>query len=125
EETVLLVADPCREIQRAGAPGAGTVAKAQPPQVLDRDGPAPAVRELAEEAAGLWVEGVDVAVAFVADEQVPGELAETGRGQGQPPRRIERPLRDEAPLQHAVRRVHVDEAVARADDVVHPGHVLS
>ena len=74
--------------------------------------------------AGLQVERVDLAVAEVADEQGVAELPEVVRGDGDPVRRVEQPLRGEPRDELAAQGELVDEAVAHARDVVVPGVVL-
>ena len=83
------------------------------------------VAELAEEGAGREVVGVDRAVAEVADEQRVVELAVALQGgPGHPPGGVELALAGE-PLEQVPLGVEdVDEAVARAGDVVVLGGVL-
>src|SRR2546428_6160355 len=67
-----------------------------------------AALELALPGELSGVEGVDAAVAVVADEQVAAEETEVGRREGEPPRRGELALGSDAPEQVAggVRGVH-------------------
>src|SRR5439155_4583189 len=63
-------------------------------------------------------EGVDLPIAEVADKQVAAKAAEAGRGDGQPPGRIELTASDDATEEVTRRCEHVDEAKALAGDVV-------
>src|SRR5262249_2716616 len=105
------------EVQRGGVPRRGAVAELQRPQAGDGDGAAVGAFELAGEGVVVpGVVGVDVAVAEVADEQVAGERAEAGRGQGDAPGRVEHPARGHALEQAAAGVEDVDEALAHAGD---------
>src|SRR5262249_36151245 len=64
------------------------------------------------------VEGVDGAVAEVAHQQGAGEGAERAGGQGQAPRRVERPPGGQALDEVAAEVEHVHEAIAQPLDVV-------
>src|SRR5262249_56843756 len=85
EQAVRLVLDAGREEERPRAAGGGAVAERQPPQVVDDDGVALGVGELAAAGAGLGVARADVAVAEVADQEVVAERAGAGGGREQPP----------------------------------------
>ena len=92
KKRVLVAAPPCAVAER-DPPEALGVALLEP--AVEDQGVALGVGELAEERAGLRVEGVDLAVAEVADEQGVAELPEVVRGDGHPVRRVEQPLRGE------------------------------
>src|SRR5207249_222419 len=64
------------------------------------------------------IEGVDVAVAEVSNEQVITEEPEVGRRERQPPRRVEPPLRGDPAEQVASRIESVHEAMALAGHIV-------
>src|SRR5206468_2600740 len=75
EEAVHFVIGPCREEQRAALSARDSEAELQTPQSIDGDRVAGGVVDFAEELAGIEVEGVDRAVAGVADQQRVVELA--------------------------------------------------
>src|SRR5262249_748942 len=81
-------------------------------------------------SGGLGVEEVDVPVDKVADEQVAAERAESGRGQRQTPRGVERVAviarvaRGDSLQKVAAGIKDVDEAVPGAPHVVVQGGVL-
>src|SRR5947208_3041186 len=77
---------------------------------------------IAEQLPGI--EGVDVAVAEVSDEQVAAEEPEVGRCEGDPPRRVEPPQRGHAPDQMAGGIEGVDEPVPLTRHVVVHRRVL-
>src|SRR2546426_7608762 len=83
-----------------------------------------AVLELALPVAFRGVEGVDAAVAEVADEQVAAEEAEVARREGEPPRRVELALGRDPSEQVAggIERIH--ESMPLARDIVVSGRVL-
>jgi hypothetical protein len=83
EETVLLVIHAGSEEEHVGGASLVIIAKCQRPECRDRDGIAVAVRERAEEDATPQVEGVDAAIAGVADEQGTTERTETRGRQGE------------------------------------------
>ena len=70
--------------------GGVPVAEAEAPEPIDDDRPAALLPQLAQVRAGGWTVDVDVSIPEVADEQIPAEPTETGRRQGQAPRRVER-----------------------------------
>jgi hypothetical protein len=105
--------DPGGEEERVGVPAGVAVAEGEPPQPRDGDRPAALVAERAEEGAGRRFEGVDAAVADVADEQGDADRAEAGGRQGEPPGRVERAAGGEAAQQRAAAVVDVHEAVTR------------
>lgn len=67
---------------------------------------------------GAPPEGVDPAVAEVADQQLPAELTEVGRCLGQAPRRVEGVPGGHAPQEGAVGPEGADEAEAVAGDLI-------
>src|SRR5258705_3597098 len=99
EQPVLLAERTCREEERVSRPCRGAVAERECPQPVDRQRPAiggmelTALHQLARALEAPEVEGVDVAIAKVPDEQGPAELPEIARsdsehpGRGQPPAR--------------------------------------
>src|SRR6266849_1510431 len=116
EQAVALAVGAGGEKERVGARGAAA-AQRQGPQAVDRQRLAVAAVELVDEVPAL-VEGVDPAVAEIADQDVAAEAAEGEGGARHGPGRIEVPVAGEAPQQVAVGVEHIDEAAARAGDVV-------
>src|SRR5215467_4292827 len=82
--------------------GGVPVAEHEAPEPIDDDRLAVRLPQLAQVRAGGWTVGVDVSIPEVADEQIPAEPAETGRRQGQAPRRIERAAADQPVDERAV-----------------------
>src|SRR5438309_1871140 len=103
EQPVLLAERTCREEERVRRPCRRAVAERECPQPVDRQRLAvggmelTALHELAGALEAPEVEGVDVAIAKVPDEQVPAELAEIARGDSQPPRGVQPPARPRPP----------------------------
>ena len=80
------------EIQRRRRPGFVAVPESDAPEAVDHDWAAARVGQLTDRCevpGGVLLEGMDVTVAEVPDEQVARELAESGRCPRQPPRRVE------------------------------------
>src|SRR5438105_8327613 len=106
------------------------VAELQRPQAVDperrpRGGvELAALLRLALALRAREVEGVDRAVAEVADEQVAAERPEACRGQRETPRRVQAPARGDPPEQRARGVVRIDEAMASAGHVIVRGGVL-
>src|SRR5712664_1300457 len=103
EQAVLLVEGAGGEEEGIRRPaGGGAAAEGERPEAVDLDRPAvrgmerTAVLELALAVEVRGVEGVDAAVAEVADEQVAAEEPEVGRGEGEPPGRVELALGSDA-----------------------------
>jgi len=82
------------------------------------------VLERTEELACCWIERVDRAVAEIADEQRSTEVAETRGSKNHPPRRVQRPLRDEALEEQAIQVKSVKVSVTRTRDIVMVSIVL-
>ena len=78
-----------REVQRVLGAGGAAVAERQPPQVRDGDWLAARVFQLAGEMAVLGIEGVDGAVAEIADQQIVAEAAKVRGGHRYGPRLID------------------------------------
>src|SRR6266850_2003606 len=102
------------EIEDAGSARQTIITEGQGPKTLDGYRVAFVILQLTEEVAGSRIKGIDTAVTKVADEQVFAELAKIGRGQSQAPRRIERPLRCEAPNQSTGGIEDIHKSIARA-----------
>src|SRR5262249_5640000 len=130
EETMTLVVRTCGEEERGlWSVVRPTQTKDKRPEPVDLDrwslrGPKPA-----EKGAGALVEGIDRAVAEVADQQRAAEYAESRVGSvGQTPWRVQRGLsgmaRDQSRERVGHRIEDVDEPVARASRVVVPLGIL-
>src|SRR5436190_12901861 len=117
EEPVRLVGGAGREEQRVRRAD-HAVAELQGPEAVDLELGAHLALERAEELAALRVEGVDLPVAEVADEQVTARGAEALRRLHDSPRGIERAARGEPAQQVPPLVEDVDEAVVGARDVV-------
>jgi hypothetical protein len=129
EEPVRLTVDARGEEQGVGRSGTGTIAERQAPQAVDLDRFALEPRELAggREAVRATLrepEGVDSAVAEVADQHVATKLPKVTGCHSNSPGRVERASRRDALEQFTAGVEHVDEAVARASDVIVLGGVL-
>src|SRR5689334_3249530 len=94
-----------REVQRVGRTCGAAISEAQSPQVPDGDRPPVCVFQLAGEMAVRRIEGVDGAIAEIADQQVVAEATEVRRSHRYGPRLIEHAVADQALLQLAVRVV--------------------
>jgi hypothetical protein len=101
------------EVQRVRGAGGAAIAELQPPQVRDGDRLAVGVFQLADETAAVRIEGVDVAIAEIADQQIVAERAKVRGGDRYCPWIIELAVDDQAPLQLAVGVLDVDGAVAQ------------
>src|SRR2546423_11385448 len=94
EQPVLLVERTCREEERVRRSCRRPVTERECPEAVDRQRPAigplelTALLELAVAPGAPELEGVDVAIAKVPDEQVPTELAEIAPGNCESPRRV-------------------------------------
>src|SRR5207247_6361536 len=95
EPPVRLAQGPCREEEGGVRSGRRAVTERDGPQAVDREGLAAGAEKLATllrlavTLEILEVERVDVAIAKVSDEQIAAKLPKVGRGNGQPPWRIE------------------------------------
>src|SRR5262245_52072260 len=72
------------------------VAETQRPQAVDGDGVSLLIRQRSKKLGRTRIEGVDVAVAEVADQQRAAKRAETSWGQRNTPRRIQWTVRSES-----------------------------
>src|SRR5215213_3364816 len=118
EQAMSLVVNAGAE-QQGGRVARDAVAEAQPPQALDLDRAAVLVPQSTPECAGHRVVRVDAAVAEVPHQQVTAEAAEpAGRRLRQPPRGVQLATADQAAQQVTAGAVDVDEAAARAGDLV-------
>src|SRR5437868_2034571 len=110
------------EIQRRRRPGLVAVPESDAPEAVDHDRAAARVSQLTgrcEVSGGVLLEGMDVTVAEVPDEQVARELAESGRCPRQPPRRVEVACACDATEQMTALVIRVDVAEARSINLVH------
>src|SRR5437016_6059239 len=94
------------------------IAGDQRPQIVDLDRMAGAGAEHADQLASVRVEGVDMAIAEIADQEIAGEAPEALRRDRQPPGRIQHVMRGEALDEIAAEIELVDEAMAGAVHVV-------
>src|ERR1700757_2065817 len=99
-------------------PSGVPVAEPKAPEPVDDDRPAVRLPQLAQVRAGGWAVDIDVPVPEVADEQIPAEPAESGRRQGQAPRRVERAAADQPADERAVVGEDVHESVALPGDII-------
>src|SRR5882724_8440293 len=97
EEPVCLVVNPGREKQLVMLPCRAIIAEAQAPQAIDRDALPLTLGEGTQEVTGVGIEGIDLAIAEIADDEGLAELAEVVRGEGQAPGRVEGTARDQLP----------------------------
>src|ERR1700720_486037 len=93
--------------QELVCPGGVPVAEAEGPEPVDDDRPAVRPLQLAQMPASGWTVDIDVSIPEVADEQIPAEPTETGRRQGQAPRRVERAAAGQPVDERAVVSEHV------------------
>src|SRR5581483_7492147 len=117
EQAVSLAIGPGGEDELVG-PGGVPVAETQAPQAVDDGRPAVDPAQLAQVRAGDRVVGVDVAIAEVTDEQRSAEPAEAGRGQSEPPWRVQRAPGGQPAQERAVVGEDVHESVTRAGHVI-------
>src|SRR5271157_1691632 len=130
EESVPLVVESGVEEQGVGASRAVAVAEGEAPEPLcirallaagEHQGMTLSVRELAEEGTSGRVEGADMAVAEIAHENVFAESAEVRRRLNDSPGGVQLGLDARAAKpgqQGPAQRVDIDEAVARAFNVI-------
>src|SRR6185436_2838607 len=85
-----------REVENAQAASLTAIAEYQPPKPFDGQWPAGWLEHRPEIGPGSKVEGIDMSVAEITDQQLIAELAEIRRRHGQAPGRIERSLRGES-----------------------------
>jgi hypothetical protein len=112
------------KIQCVRVAAATTIAEAQPPKSMDCDWIAATIRQLSEEGARDRIEGVNAAIAKIADQEVTPELAESGRRERHAPWGIQRSLRGKTAEQVAVQVELIDKSMSRAGDVIVPVRVL-
>src|SRR6266853_138346 len=112
EESIFLVVDTGREVERIGARAEPAVAEPQSPEAGDVDWRAGFALELPAEGPGAQAEGVDAAVAEIADQQLAGEIAEAGRGGRQPPGRIQGAAGGDSPEQVPIQVIGIDKSEA-------------
>src|SRR3954447_12732212 len=89
EQPMRLVLDPGGEVERMGMAVWTGIAGNERPQAVDLDRVAGSVAEHAHELAGVGVEGVDAAIAEIADQEVAGKTPESFRCDRQAPGRVE------------------------------------
>ena len=111
------------EEQGVGRSGIGTVAERQAPEAADRDGFPADVHELAGGRELVRptlreLEGVDPAIAEIADQELVADSPEVARCQGDAPWRVQRASRRDPLEQIAAGVEDVDEAAAPARGVV-------
>ena len=106
------------EIQRIRISAIAAIAELQRPKPRDRDRIAITVTQRAKQFTREWIESMDRAVSKIPDEQSIAEVAEEIRRQFDSPRRVERAIGYQPLEQVSVEIEHIDEAVARASDVV-------
>src|SRR5207244_8960925 len=123
EEAVALAGGAGGEEERVGGAvvGEGSLAELERPQTVDRQH-APSLRAQLptrlELPGRLPLEGRDLAVAEVADEEIAAEAAEARRSEREAPRRVQLPVGRHPAEQRAARVELVDEAETLAGDVV-------
>ena len=100
------------EVERAGIATPDAVAEGYGPESRDHNGATQLVIERAEESACRLIEGVDPAVAEVADEQRAGKRAEAGGRNRQTPGRIERAVGNQTTQEVTVRIELANESIA-------------
>src|SRR2546430_14741111 len=105
-------------------PGRDIIAEAQAPQAIDRDTLPLTLGERTQEGTRVGIEGMDLAIAEIANDERMAKLAEVVRGQGQAPGRVEGSARGQLPQELPVEVKDVDEALARPLHVVVPLIVL-
>src|SRR5438132_1187243 len=115
---MLFIADAGGEEE--GVPSASilAVAERQAPEPGDLDCLVVCVCEGAEEFPRVRIEGVDLAVAEVANQQVVAEFAKARRSHRQAPGRVELSVRDQATDQRARRVVDIHKSVAGAGEII-------
>src|SRR5207253_10073990 len=117
DQSMLFIADAGGEEE--GVPSASilAVAERQAPEPGDLDCLVVCVCEGAEEFPRVRIEGVDLAVAEVANQQVVAEFAKARRSHRQAPGRVELTVRDQATDQRARRVVDIHKSVAGAGEI--------
>src|SRR5271165_609290 len=123
EKTVALILQPGCEVDRGWIVD-GAAARGESPEILDHDRLPVGPVHLAHEMIVLRVEGVDGAVAKIADQEVSGKVAKARGRDGETPGRIERAARRHSLQMSPIQVEFVDEAVTRSRDIVMLGGVL-
>jgi len=95
-----------------------SIPEPQAPSPFDRDRIARQVIKLSKRRTVRRVEDVDGPITKIADQQIIAEWTEAGRRQGHSPWRVERAVGNQSTHQRAVAIEHIDEAVARAGDII-------
>jgi hypothetical protein len=107
---VYFVIGPGRPVQRVGLLRKNAVAKLHSPESIDVYGLVVCVAQSAEELALARPEGVDRAVAEIADQQCAAELSEARRRKRESPWRVENPVTCDSTDEVPLRIEDVDEA---------------
>src|SRR5579863_6314789 len=121
---MLLLLDTGGEEELIGLSGVSSTSKSQRPQAINLDGLMLRTHERTEEGACSGVEGVDMPVTKIADQQVVAEATEIGRGECYPPGRVELTARDEAFEQVAIVVKDIQKAATLTGQIVMPGLIL-
>ena len=123
-EPVCLIVDPGGEEAGVRVTCQTPVPTRHSPQAVTRHRLVTLVLELAEEGTAPRIEGSDAPIAEIADEHVVAELPEPFGDQSQAPRRGDRTMRSEAPVEVPSGVEDIDEPIARTSDVVMMDSVL-
>src|SRR5260221_7830958 len=100
------------EVERGGVAASHSVTKGYGPKAGDNNRTTQLVIERAKKRARAYVEGVDLAVAEVADQERVSKRAETGGRDCYSPRRIERAIRNQTTEEVTVCIELTDETIS-------------
>src|SRR6202140_4231180 len=114
EQTVLLAVRAGGEIKRIGRPSIAAVAEHDGPQPLDEDRLPLGVAHLAKKPAAVRIEGVDMAVAEISDQDGAAQFTEITRRECHAPGRVELAMLSESLAQLTIGLEHVHDAMAFA-----------
>src|SRR5262245_29984569 len=109
KQAVRLLLGPGREVQRVSVAGGHAVAEDDAPQPVDHDRPAGLVLQLAEEFPVRRIEGLEMAVSEVADNECAAERPEIPGRQREAPRRVQMVPADQTLQQMTVRVEDIHE----------------
>jgi hypothetical protein len=118
EESMYFVAGTRAEIDFPGAAALSTVADRESPQSIDHDGGVGDVLKGTVGGERGEVEGIDLAIAEVADQQIAGDGSEARGRNRQTPWRIQWTLSGNSSEETSIGVEGVDKAVARSRDIV-------
>ena len=118
EDPILFVVWSGCEVDGVGVAAISAVAHLQRPKPIDDKCLTVKIANLIDESARLWIVGIDLTVAEVADPQRPAELSESGRRHRHTPRRIKLAMLCESLQEVTLEIEDIDDAMTHTGYVV-------